>query len=432
MPPVSIGMAQTTTVSNQRTNKTMTRKKRTFIDLIPAEELGTNEEEECAEIASNRNPNPSGGDLGTNGTDEHICPCYYEEKERWSDTLEQLDCRTPKCGHAISWLGEFTGGRYEISTASVYGSAACIYVDFLHNIGKTVTEAEFKDVDRYLLYRTRSGRSKSTLSSDISAIIQLYTYIDVYRDSTTANVKLSKIREGIKAKNYNSRPSFERESLEKEELKKLLKATDNKRNYLIITVGTVLGPRNKDLRKIKVTDVDLENEEIKLRNTKSGGYYTRPLTDDLTVAFRYWIHEERPNIVSDDENEYLFPNGKGGHLGEQQINRIINNAAEKAGIQEILTKIPLHEAQRKLTNTDKKFREIKKVTAHTLRHTCRDLLKDAGVSLEGQREALDHNDVNTTRSYGKREEHKDEVRDKFSGIDVLKSDDEENMDGIDR
>jgi len=194
---------------------------------------------------------------------------------------------------------------------------------------------------------------------------------------------------------------------------------NNFRNKLMMQTAVELGPRNSALLAIKSEDLDLDEQKAVLENRKAGGEYHLPITDELTLLLRRWIDTERQAWPKTDNHDYLFPNQHGGKMTRARFTNIVRNAAERAGIQKTLKKIPLTDRQKEVLNSDKEYREFNWVTPHTLRHTFSDLLKQAGLSLEERSKALDHNGTEVTKEFYDEDddEYTDIIRDLFSGID---------------
>jgi len=367
------------------------------------------------------------------GADDNLCPCYEEElanarKKLDEETFEILDIPTVKCGHAIHYLVENTGTTITVSTARSYATYLRRYVAFLHNSGLIVTEAKFENVEKLMRGLARLQRGKETLTGYRTGITELYKYIRLYRD-VEVNVKWDLIREEINPSDYQTGKSFEREPLDVDEVKKLYEALNSFRNRLMAQVGVELGPRNGSLRDIKTEDVDLDEQEIELKNIKSGGTYTLPITDELTLLLRRWIATERVAQTGADQCDYLFPSLQGGKLSSVALRGIIKNAAEDAGIQETVTSDAiLTQKEKETLGTGKDHVERHKVTPHTLRHTFCNLLKEAGIPVEARSEAMDHGSTEVTEEHYDVNDtnYKDLIKELFSGVSDLSGDEENN------
>jgi len=77
----------------------------------------------------------------------------------------------------------------------------------------------------------------------------------------------------------------------------------------------------------------------------------------------------------------------------------VKDAAEKAGIQEVIGESYLTEGQKEIMNTDRDTKEWNKVTTHTLRHTFSQMMKESDIPLEARQHALNHKNSETTEEW---------------------------------
>lgn len=115
-----------------------------------------------------------------------------------------------------------------------------------------------------------------------------------------------------------------------EEMKnKLLK--DSYRNYLLFLVGINTGLRIGDLLKLKVEDVKNKSHII-LKEQKTGKIKKFYINSQLREEFDRYIQGM-------EDQEYLFKSQKGDNkpISRVQAYRILNNASEKVGLEDIGT-----------------------------------------------------------------------------------------------
>lgn len=118
-----------------------------------------------------------------------------------------------------------------------------------------------------------------------------------------------------------------RDKKQLELMKKVLKA-DNMRDWLLFTIGINSGLRISDLLKLKVEDV-INNDRITIIESKTGKPKTFPLGETSKKAVKEYLEKE--NLISG----WLFPSRKGDKpITRIQAYRILNDAAEEAGINE--------------------------------------------------------------------------------------------------
>ena len=371
---------------------------------------------------------PESGD-STNNPEQrpkHICPTYHEEREdpEWQELHGELGYE-PACGHAIDYLKYETGVRIKVSSAKAYASALGIYVEFLHERETNVCEATLKDLRDFFNHLVRLGRSEKTLNGYRTAIGNLYTHITLYREATP-QLSPELIRKEIDASSYQTKEKHIREPLTKDELRKLMNAAETPRERLIIQIAVELGPRNQSIRHLLKSDVDLDEKNITIRNLKSGGEYELPISPLLALRLRRWINVERPGTGVKDDNPYLFPSpreGRGGRLSSATISQMVDDIAERAGIQRVVGQVSLSKNQQATFGVESK--NVHRVDVHTLRHTFNHLLADAGIPQEARSAALDHSNPDVTKEFYEHHEseHKDLMKDRFSGISDFTSDD---------
>jgi site-specific recombinase XerD len=71
------------------------------------------------------------------------------------------------------------------------------------------------------------------------------------------------------------------------------------RDAAIVTTGLSCGIRSCDLIKLKLTDINWNNETITFRQSKTGNFVCLPLTTSVGNSIAKYIVEERPKVSSD-------------------------------------------------------------------------------------------------------------------------------------
>ncbi len=112
-----------------------------------------------------------------------------------------------------------------------------------------------------------------------------------------------------------------------EELKSVLMRSSY-RDYMLLTVGINTGLRISDL--LQLTVADTSNSHIVINEGKTGKVKRFKINANLRKLLDDYI-------VGMDRGDYLFPSRKGGHIGRVQAYRILNNAAEQIGLDDIGT-----------------------------------------------------------------------------------------------
>jgi len=112
-----------------------------------------------------------------------------------------------------------------------------------------------------------------------------------------------------------------------EEMKAVLKR-NNYRDFMMFVVGINTGLRISDLLKLTVGQVS--NSHIMIIEQKTGKKKRFPINRHL----RELLDEYTLGMNDDD---YLFPSRKGGHIGRVQAYRVMNQAAAAVGLEDIGT-----------------------------------------------------------------------------------------------
>jgi integrase/recombinase XerD len=117
--------------------------------------------------------------------------------------------------------------------------------------------------------------------------------------------------------------------------------------------------RAGELVNIKLDDVEMEENRIRIHTLKGGDVRYVYFPDALKIELRDWIDTQREAICQPKEN-YLFLSAnaetKGQQLSRYRPNRIVKQAADRAGINEVIYE-------------DAAGREHYRITSHILRHT---------------------------------------------------------------
>lgn len=113
-----------------------------------------------------------------------------------------------------------------------------------------------------------------------------------------------------------------------EEIKSILKR-NNYRDYFLFNFGINTGLRISDIINLRVKDVK-EQDYIVLIEKKTKKTKRFLINNNLKVEINEYIQGM-------NENDYLFPSQKGGHIKRIRAYEILKEAGEKAGIKEIGT-----------------------------------------------------------------------------------------------
>ena len=153
------------------------------------------------------------------------------------------------------------------------------------------------------------------------------------------------------------------------ELRRLVAATENSRDLLVLELFIYTGIRRAELRQIQVEDLDLSRRRLLIRHGKGGKERIVYLPDGLVKSLKSFCARRTAGP--------LFQGRNGGPLSERAINYIVSRVAEAAGLQ----------------TPNPRYRNI---GPHLLRHSFARNWKVAGGSLETLRRILGHASLKTT------------------------------------
>jgi site-specific recombinase XerD len=157
--------------------------------------------------------------------------------------------------------------------------------------------------------------------------------------------------------------------LSKEEISRMLLATENLKHNCIISILYGTGVRVSELTHIKMRDIDLDRKLLRVFQGKGKKDRFVMLPERLLPVLRNQARLKRPN-------DFLFTNGRGSRLTEASIQKVVERASGKAGI-------------------------MKKVSPHTLRHSFATHLLENGTDIRYIQELLGHARLQTTQIYTK-------------------------------
>lgn len=146
--------------------------------------------------------------------------------------------------------------------------------------------------------------------------------------------------------------------------------------------------RRQEAALLKLSDIDFNDRIISVRSeiSKTGANPDIPYTRGLEDYLGPWRKVDRGAYALASESPYLFLSNEREHLSPFHVGDIINTAAERAGLQEVLF-------------TNAVGQEIHRVTGHTLRRSGATRRWEAGTDIYTLKEWLGHESVDTTKEY---------------------------------
>jgi integrase/recombinase XerC len=177
--------------------------------------------------------------------------------------------------------------------------------------------------------------------------------------------------------------------LRDDEDRALLDAPMTDQERIVIWLLRWTGLRIGEACALRCCDVDLEREELRVRQSKSdAGLRTVPIVPELSVELRRWLRglEERglyrpagPLLAVKERPGRGSWNGEPGHMKPQFAWRIVKRVANRAGVRP-------------------KGKKSSEISPHTLRRTFGSYLLNRGVRLESVSKLLGHADTRVTEA----------------------------------
>ena len=155
------------------------------------------------------------------------------------------------------------------------------------------------------------------------------------------------------------------------------------RDRVILELLYGTGIRSKELRGVKVSDLDTSGGSLTIRRGKGGRGRVLPLGQGLCQLLEEYLAMVSPPLHGNKrgpagrlaESEALFPGGaQGGEMSGTQLTETVRFYARKAALE-------------------------KRVTPHALRHACATHMLQNGAPIRHVQELLGHVQLNTTMVY---------------------------------
>lgn len=244
--------------------------------------------------------------------------------------------------------------HYSRHTVRAYVAAIRLWAEFL--VGQSPRTASTDQMRAFLHQRLEQGADRSTIDHAISAL--KFLYIELYGVFTTESFTVPRPRR----KKYLPRV------LARPEILRLADACNNRKHRLAILVMYAAGLRVGELATLAVSDIDLEQRTIHVRNGK-GGKDRITVFSEMLVADLRWICAGRRG----KEPVFTAANSQ-RHLCVRSFQHVVERAALRSQLEG-------------------------RVTCHTLRHSFATHLLESGVDIRFIQELLGHVKIETTVRY---------------------------------
>jgi len=248
---------------------------------------------------------------------------------------------------------------------------------------------DFKDIDTISIDDLNIDFIKSITLEDIYSFLE-YCQFNRSNSSYSRARKVAAIRAFFKyltkkKKYFIENPAEELETpkigkrnpiyLTLDEIKKLYSGLSKRhyyRDFCILTIFLNCGVRLSELNSINLSSIKEDRFSVIGKGNKERVVY---MNKSCQIAIDDYLKFERHKIINADKNDALFLSQKGNRLSTRAIQRIIESANKKSGLNK------------------------EKLSPHKLRHTMATLLYRNGADLISLQELLGHASISTTQIY---------------------------------
>ncbi|HDI31898.1 MAG TPA: tyrosine recombinase XerD, partial [Thermofilum sp.] len=226
------------------------------------------------------------------------------------------------------------------------------FIEFIGN--KDLREVSIWDIDSFLAFLRKKGYKERSLYTAAVAIKRFIDYLG--------------LTEKLKGFEYPRRPKELPKFLSPEDVRKLINATEDIRDRLIVSLLYTTGIRVSELIKIRKEDIDLSKNSLKVFGKGSKerivffNNYTKKLLKEYLNKYKF------------GDRDYIFPGRGSETIHYVTVERVLNRLKRKAGLS-------------------------KKVTPHILRHSFATYALSQGMDIREIQELLGHASLRTTQVY---------------------------------
>lgn len=268
----------------------------------------------------------------------------------------------------MKYIEEFTidleyARNYSKNTISSYNSDLLIFNEF---ISKDLTKVDTSDIRSFIKYL--SDRKEKTLARYITTLRVFFDfmikkkYISINPMDGISSPKLSKsLPDVLTISEVDKLLSFE------------LKTNYDFRDKCILEMLYSTGLRISELVSLKLENINLDESLIKVMG-KGSKERIVPFNETTREYLNKYIKEIRPNMLKQNQTDYLYLNNHGKNLTRQAIFKMIKKRTLNAGIK-------------------------KEISPHTLRHSFATHLLAGGADIRFIQELLGHESISTTEIY---------------------------------
>jgi len=242
--------------------------------------------------------------------------------------------------------------NYSPKTRKVYLLYIREYITFLK---KTNIKNKQRAVEEFLLAKHKKKQSPQTINLALNAV--KFFYANVLKNPQNINLKFAKRNKTLPV------------VLSRREIHKIIKATENTKYRLMITIAYACGLRVSEVVNLKVSNLDIDELIVHIKKAKGK-------KDRISILPEKMQNDLRNITAGKNANDFIFNSNRGGKLTTTSLQKIFRTGLKKARLK-------------------------KPATFHSLRHSFATHLLENKTNIRYVQELLGHTDIRTTQVYTK-------------------------------
>lgn len=272
------------------------------------------------------------------------------------------------------------------NTVASYERDILQFCDYFENQSKKIFDLTKSDMIDYIDELKLKNKSNSTISRMVASIKAFYKYLlaeKLVEENIAAGIDIPKVD--------RKDPII----LTTSEIERLLEQPDindlkGQRDKAMLELLYVTGMRVTELISLKVDDVNMPNNYVKVRKKNSERQI--PIGVYAGKCIKDYINEVRPLLIRTEDEKSLFINANGQKMTRQGFWKILKQYKDEAKIN-------------------------KDLTPHTIRHSFAVHLIQKGTDIKKVQQLLGHTDIASTLMYTQMENlNKEDFQDIDSNI----------------
>lgn len=236
---------------------------------------------------------------------------------------------------------------------------------FFRQVPKAVREVTAEDINAFVEAEQAQGRAVATINRRVATLRAFYAFV---RDDRVPGL-VSPVRRS----HFLRRPKPLPRPLREDEWERVYAALAGERDQALFVLLVRSGLRVREAAALEVSDANLQDQTLLVRNGKNGKDRLVYLSDDASRLVQRYLEKRRGDACP---RLFLVEKGRcrGQGISVRGIQKRVEGYAQKTGVE---------------------------LSCHTLRHTFATQLLEAGAELVTVQELLGHSSVTTTRRYTK-------------------------------